>query len=70
METLEIIRQAIEEESMSCARVYEWHARFKADGKGEAGEKSKSMLIIFFDIKVIVHRIRPCKPNSQFRILL
>jgi hypothetical protein len=37
----------------------------------QAKSKVKSMLIIFFDIKRIVHKkIRPGKPNSQFRILL
>jgi hypothetical protein len=32
--------------------------------------KVKSMLIIFFDIRGIDHRIRSGRPNSQFRILL
>jgi hypothetical protein len=32
-ETLTMIRQALGEESMSCTRVFEWHAPFRADRK-------------------------------------
>jgi hypothetical protein len=42
---VEIIREAFGEESMSCTRAFEWHARFRAEG-----------IIIFFDNKGIVHK--------------
>jgi hypothetical protein len=42
---------------MSRTRVREWHARFRADEKGETGEEqSQEHAHDFFDIKGIVHK--------------
>jgi hypothetical protein len=38
MDTLTMIRQAVGEENMSRARVFEWHARFRQIEKGETRE--------------------------------
>jgi hypothetical protein len=59
METPAMIRQVFGEESMSCTRVFEWHARFREDRQKVRQEKGKvkCMLIIFFDIKGIVHKV-------------
>jgi hypothetical protein len=57
MENQAMIRQAFGEESMSRTRVFEWHIRFRNTEKGEKGEeKVKSMLIILFYIKGIIHK--------------
>jgi hypothetical protein len=41
---------------MSSTQVFEWHAWFRADRKIQVKIKIKSMHIIFFDIKRIVHK--------------
>jgi hypothetical protein len=41
-DTLVMIRQAFGEESMSCTRVIEWNARFRADRKRRDGWRAKS----------------------------
>jgi hypothetical protein len=58
METLATIRWAFGKESVSRTREFEWHARFRADRKKARQMKSKvkSMLIIFYHIKEIVHK--------------
>jgi hypothetical protein len=55
-----MIREAFREESTSCTKVLEWHARFRAHQKEDREEKSKvkSMVIILFDIKGIVLSMR------------
>jgi hypothetical protein len=57
METLTVIRQTFGEESMSRTWAFEWYAWIKADRKRrQVRSKVKSMLIIFFNIKEIVHK--------------
>jgi hypothetical protein len=52
-ETLATIIQAFGEESMSHTRVFEWH---ETENVRQAKSILKSMIIIFFDIKVIVKK--------------
>jgi hypothetical protein len=49
-----IFRQVSTEESISLAWVFEWHARLRTR---LVKSKAKSMLITFFDIKGIVHKL-------------
>jgi hypothetical protein len=53
-----MIRQALEERRMSFTQVFEWKSSNSPKPKKARQVKSKvkSILIIFFDIKVIVHR--------------
>jgi hypothetical protein len=68
METLAMIRQAVEEESMSCT---EGPNSPRPKRVTQVKNKIKSLLNVFFDIKGIVHKKnRLGTPNSQFRILL
>jgi hypothetical protein len=53
-ETLVIITQALGAGSMSTALVYEWQVHTNRDRQVES--IVKSMLIIFFDMKGIVHK--------------
>jgi hypothetical protein len=57
-EILAMIRQALEKESMSRTRVYEWKIPFSPKRKKtrRVNSRVKSMLIIFFGIKVIVFK--------------
>ena len=64
LECFALLQQVYKEETMSRARAFEWHKRFR-EGREECEEgrkkarKSKSkvkvMLIVFFDIQGIVH---------------
>jgi hypothetical protein len=54
-EALAMTGQAIGEESMRCTQVFEWQTQFRAK-PSQSLSKLKSMLIIFFVIKRIVHR--------------
>jgi hypothetical protein len=54
MQTLTIIRKTFGEESMSHSRVFEWHARFRADRKKARQVKSKVKSMLIFDIKEMV----------------
>jgi hypothetical protein len=56
MQTLAVIRGAFSEESMSCTQVFEWKSSNSRPEKARQEYKVKSMLIIFFDIKGIVHK--------------
>jgi hypothetical protein len=58
METLAMIRQVFGEESMSHTLLFEWYCQTHRDKKKTRLEKRKvmSMVIIFFDIKGIVHK--------------
>jgi hypothetical protein len=50
-ESLAMIRQAFREESMSCARVFEWQSPTRRDPKWrQVRTQEQSTLIIFFDI--------------------
>jgi hypothetical protein len=52
-----MISQAFGEESMSRARMFEWHVQTHRDLKNETGEKqSQELAHNFFDIKGIVHK--------------
>jgi hypothetical protein len=66
-ETLTMVRQAFGEESMSHTWVYERFARFRADPKKvkQVNSKVKSMLIIFFNIKAIIHKEFVLAGHSQ-----
>jgi hypothetical protein len=67
-----MIIQASREESMSRTRLFNRQTRFRVDRKKarQVKRKSKSMLIIFFDIKGdCSQRIRHNRLSSQFRIL-
>jgi hypothetical protein len=52
-----MIRQAYGKEILSRTRVFEWHSWFGGDRKKARQMKNeiKSMLIIFFNNKVIIH---------------
>jgi hypothetical protein len=49
-----MIRQAFMKESMPCTQVFEWQVR--PEMVRQVKSKVKSRLIIFFDIKGIVHK--------------
>jgi hypothetical protein len=71
-ETLAMIRQASEEESMSRTRVFERHAWFRADRNGKTGEEESQEHAQHFLWYVgnFSQRIYPGRPNSQFWTLL
>jgi hypothetical protein len=52
--TLVMVKQAFREKSVRHIRVFEWHARFREDRKLQ--DRWKAKLIIFLDIKEIVHK--------------
>jgi hypothetical protein len=63
-----MIRQVFGKESTSHTRMLEWHARFRADQKGETGqEHAHNFLWHQWDCSQTIH---PGRPNSQFCILL
>jgi hypothetical protein len=57
---------------MNRTRVFDWRSLNSPRHKNARQVKSqvKNMLIIIFEIKKIVHVIRPGMPHSQFHILL
>jgi hypothetical protein len=65
-ETLAMIRQAFAKERMSRKR----NSNINGTKKKKAREVKSMILIILFDIKVIVEKEPPGRPNSQIRILL
>jgi transposase len=50
MEMLAMIRQAFGEESMSCTRVFEWHARFRASRTSIEDDQAKSRACSSFSL--------------------
>jgi hypothetical protein len=58
METLAMLTQAFEEESISHTEVFEWKSSNSQRLKNvrQVNSRAKSMLIICFDIKRIVHK--------------
>jgi hypothetical protein len=55
-DSLAMIRQAFGEECMSRTRMFEWHVQVHQERKArQVKSKVKSMLIVLFDIKGIIH---------------
>jgi hypothetical protein len=58
METLAVIRQVFEEESLSLTWVFEWQSTNspRPEKARQVMRKVMSMLIVFYDIKEVVHK--------------